>query len=177
LARRGVAMSVLMPYCDRLGTFAMWYRQLWAESLGKDGMGTTPVKALGAVDQHSQVQLYLDGPRDKLFTLMLLDSAGRGGRVESARAPGKLSYLAGRTIGDLMEAEQNATAETLVRNGCPTRVIRLERLDEQALGALTMHYMLETIVAGRLMGVDPFDQPAVEQGKVLAREYLAEMGK
>ncbi len=176
LARdRDIAMAVMMPYCDRLDLFALWFRQLWAESLGKRGLGTTPVRAVGAVDQHSQLQLYLDGPRDKLFTLLLLDNTGRGGRVDPDQATGPLSYLAGRTIGDLMDAEQRATAETLIRNGCPTRLIHLPRLDEHALGALMMHFMLETILAARLLNIDPFDQPAVEQGKVLAREYLAEM--
>ena len=176
LAReRDIAMAVMMPYCDRLDLFALWFRQLWAESLGKRGLGTTPVRAVGAVDQHSQLQLYLEGPRDKLFTLVLLDNAGRGGRVDPAQATGPLAYLAGRTIGDLMNAEQRATAETLIRNGCPTRLIHLPRLDECVLGALMMHFMLETILAARLLRIDPFDQPAVEQGKVLAREYLMEM--
>jgi glucose-6-phosphate isomerase len=177
LETRGITVSVMMPYVDRLSTFGLWYRQLWAESLGKDGTGTTPVAALGTVDQHSQLQLYLAGPRDKLFTLIMLDQAGLGPRLEKARlADERLDYLAGRTMGDLMDVESRATAETLARNGCPTRLISLERLDERAMGALLMHFMLETVIAGSLLGVDPFDQPAVEEGKVLARRYLAEMG-
>jgi len=170
-----VATTVMMPYCDRLGPFAMWFRQLWAESLGKDGKGTTPVRAIGAVDQHSQLQLYLDGPPDKLFTVITLDVEGSGRRVEPdlvANDPA-LSYLSGKTIGDLCDAEQRATIETLARNGRPVRVIRLDDLDERKLGALMMHFMLETVIAGELLGVDPFDQPAVEQGKILARQYLA----
>lgn len=174
--RCGMATTVLMPYCDRLGAFAMWFRQLWAESLGKEGKGTTPVRAIGAVDQHSQLQLYLDGPADKMFTLVTLDVKGTGPRVDPAliAAEPALAYLSGGTVGDLCDAEQRATAETLAHNGRPVRVFRLHRLDERTLGALIMHFMLETVLAGALMGVDPFDQPAVEQGKVLARRYLTE---
>lgn len=174
LRTRGIAQTVLMPYADRLSDFALWFRQLWAESLGKDGTGTTPIDALGTVDQHSQLQLWLDGPADKLFTLIVLDRAGKGTRIPVALAadPG-LSYIRNRTLGDLMDAEQRATVRTLARRGRPTRVISLPRLDERALGALMMHYMLETMIAAHLLGVDPFDQPAVEEGKVLARSYLA----
>lgn len=171
---RGIAQTVLMPYADALSAFALWFRQLWAESLGKDGAGTTPIDALGTVDQHSQLQLWLDGPADKLFTLVTLGRAGLGAEVPSALAadPG-LSYIRGRTIGDLMEAEQRATAGTLARNGRPTRVISLPGLEERAMGALMMHFMLETMIAAHLLGVDAFDQPAVEEGKTLARSYLA----
>lgn len=175
LAQQGINMSVLMPYVDRLADFGLWYRQLWAESVGKDGQGTTPIRAMGTVDQHSQVQLYLDGPRDKLFSLVFSDCATTGGLVpkELANDP-SLAYLAGRTLGDLLDAEQRATAETLINRGCPTRIFRVDQVDERALGALMMHYMIETVVAAHLMGVDPFDQPAVEDGKILARKYLQE---
>jgi len=176
--RRGVGTTVLMPYVDRLAYFGLWFRQLWAESLGKDGKGTTPVRAMGAIDQHSQLQLYLAGPADKMFTLITLDIAGQGERMAPDLIDDRdLSYLAGRSMGDLMDAEQRATATSLVRNGRPTRRFALERLDEQNLGALLMHFMLETIIAADLLGVDAFDQPAVEEGKVLARQYLGEMSK
>lgn len=173
----GVATSVLMPYVDRLDCFGLWYCQLWAESLGKDGFGTTPIKARGTVDQHSQLQLYLAGPQDKLFTLMLLEVAGQGDAVDPAllEDPG-LAYLKGRSLGDLLDAMGRATAATLIRNHRPTRLFKLERLDEAVMGGLLMHFMLETIVAAAILGVDAFDQPAVEEGKVLARQYLAEMG-
>ncbi|MEE8333818.1 MAG: glucose-6-phosphate isomerase [Alphaproteobacteria bacterium] len=170
----GVAISVVMPYIDRLADFSLWHRQLWAESLGKQGQGTTPVNALGAVDQHSQLQLYLDGPRDKMFSLIMLACDGVGPVVPKDLADDpELDYLRGRTIGALMDAEQRATAKTLVRSGQPTRIFRLASLDEEVMGALMMHFMLETIIAAHLLGVDPFDQPAVEEGKVLTREYLA----
>jgi glucose-6-phosphate isomerase len=171
---RGKRISVMMGYADKLERFTRWYVQLWAESLGKDGKGTTPIGALGPVDQHSQLQLFIAGPRDKLFTIITVASAGRGPRIEAdlAKLCGEPDF-AGKTIGDLVAAQGRATAETLAKNGCPVRTIRLERLDEASLGELLMHFMLETIIAARLLGVDAFDQPAVEEGKVLAKKYLA----
>jgi glucose-6-phosphate isomerase len=175
LARgRGKAIAVLMAYADRLERMTRWYVQLWAESLGKDGKGTTPIGALGPVDQHSQLQLYIAGPRDKLFTVVTVGAAGRGPRMDAGLAAlaGEADF-AGKTMGDLVAAQGRATPETLVKNGCPVRTIHLERLDAASLGELLMHFMLETIVAAHLLGVDPFDQPAVEEGKVLAKKYLA----
>ncbi len=170
--------TVLAAYADRLLPFTMWFRQLWAESLGKDGKGTLPVPATGAVDQHSQLQLWLDGPDDKLFTVVTAETAGRGRIVPPALVEdGRLEWLAGRSMGDLLDAEARATVETLAQKGRPVRQLLLERIDEAALGALMMHFMLETILAAHLLGVDPFDQPAVEQGKVLARDYLGAMGR
>jgi len=171
--RKGKNISVMMAYADRLERFTRWYVQLWAESLGKDGKGTTPIGALGPVDQHSQLQLFIAGPRDKLFTVITVDAAGRGPRIDR-----ELAALAGepgfgsKTIGDLAAAEGRATAETLAKNGCPVRIIHLPELDEESLGELLMQFMLETIIAAHLLGVDAFDQPAVEEGKVLAKKYL-----
>lgn len=177
LQKKGVANTVLMPYVDRLANFGLWFQQLWAESLGKQGTGSTPIRAMGTRDQHSQMQLYLDGPRDKMFTLMTLDVQGKGELISNALVKEEeLAYLQRRRMGDLLDAEQRATAQTLVKNGCPTRLIELPRLDEEVMGALMMHFMLETIIAAGLMGVNAFDQPAVEQGKVLARQFLSEMG-
>ena len=170
---KGKSISVLMAYADRLERFTHWYVQLWAESLGKDGKGTTPLGALGPVDQHSQVQLFIAGPRDKLFTVVTIDAAGRGPRMDAslAKLAGEPGF-GGKTVGDLAAAEGRATAETLAKNGCPVRTIHLARLDATSLGELMMHFMLETIVAAHLLGVDAFDQPAVEEGKVLAKKYL-----
>jgi glucose-6-phosphate isomerase len=167
------SISVMMAYCDRLQRFTHWYVQLWAESLGKGGKGTTPVAALGPVDQHSQLQLFIGGPRDKLFTVITVDGAGSGPRIDGdlARIAGEPGF-AGKTIGDLVAAEGRATAETLAKNGCPVRTIHISKLDEESLGELMMHFMLETIIAAHLLGIDAFDQPAVEEGKVLAKKYL-----
>jgi len=177
LSREGrLRETVIFAYSDRLKTFGQWWRQIWAESLGKGGQGSTPVAALGPVDQHSQLQLFLDGPGDALFTLIDTAPAGQGPVIpqDEARALG-LSYLAGRTLGDLVDAEARATLGALAARGRPVRHIRVPKLDERAMGGLFMHFMLETILMGRLMGVDPFGQPAVEEGKVLARKYLEGM--
>jgi glucose-6-phosphate isomerase len=166
-----ITATVIMPYLDRLTWFASWHRQLWAESLGKNGGGTTSINALGAVDQHSQAQLYLDGPADKMFTFIHGPSAGAGEIVSESC----IDYLEGRHMGDLLNACQRATAETLAAHNRPVRIMELTALNERTMGALMMHFMLETIIAGHLLNVDPFDQPAVEEGKVLARRYMAEL--
>jgi glucose-6-phosphate isomerase len=173
-ASKGKTISALFAYADRLEKFSKWYVQLWAESLGKDGKGTTPLAALGPVDQHSQLQLFIAGPRDKLFTVITTATAGEGPVIdgELARRAGEPDF-AGKTIGDLVAAQGRATAETLAKNGCPVRTFHLARLDERSLGELLMHFMLETIIAAQLLGVDAFDQPAVEEGKLLAKKYLA----
>jgi glucose-6-phosphate isomerase len=170
-----LATTILWPYTDDLAVFGGWWRQLWAESLGKDGQGSTPVSVLGPVDQHSQLQLFRDGPGNALFTLMAVKTKGKGLTAPKARANALgLKYLAGKKMGDLVDAEARATAQTLFKNGRPVRQIHLAKVDEFHMGALMMHFMLETIIMGKLMGVDPFDQPGVEEGKVLARQYLAE---
>ena len=173
---RGLNVTVMMPYVDRLDSFAFWYRQIWAESLGKDGKGTTPVRAMGTIDQHSQTQLYLGGPIDKMFTLLIQDTAGQGSVVSSETVAGdkSLAYLEGHRMGDLLLAEADATAATLVKNGRPTRVIRIGTLDEKVMGALMMHFMLETMFAAELWGIDAFDQPAVEESKIVTRQYLSQ---
>lgn len=169
----GANITVLMAYADRLGHFTRWQQQLWGESLGKDGQGITPVGAIGPVDQHSQLQLYLDGPADKIFTILHEDLAGLGPGIEKhALYDPDIDYLCGHTIGDLVAAQTRATIETLVRHRRPVRVLRTARFDEFSLGALMMQFMLETEIWARLMGVNAYDQPAVEEGKRLARTYL-----
>lgn len=168
--------AVMMPYSDRLRLFSAWFAQLWAESLGKEGKGTSPIAAAGPVDQHSLFQLFNGGPKDKLVTIIMTASAGAGPRIAEAYASDPLvGYLATRTPGDLTDAQQRATAETLARNGRAVRTLSVGDVNERALGALLMHFMLETIIAGHLMDVNPFDQPAVEESKVLTREYLETM--
>lgn len=171
MLKKGRTVSVLMPYCDRLDALGAWHQQLWEESLGKDRKGTVLLRALGATDQHSQLQLYLDGPHDKFISMILLEQENKGKAIPAAKDKA-LVYLNNHTVGDLMGAEQRATAETLMRNKCPLRVFYLKTLDEKSVGALMMHFMLETMITAHLWNINAFDQPAVEQGKVLAREYL-----
>jgi glucose-6-phosphate isomerase len=167
-------INVLFPYCDRLKFFASWYNQLWAESLGKNGNGSTPTQAIGATDQHSQLQLYLDGPKDKFFTVLSTDHQNKGFNCLSSEIikDQDLDYLAEKTIGDLMQAEQQATIDTLIKNDCPTRIIHIPEINEHSIGALMMHFIFETLLTADLLNINPFDQPAVEQGKILAKKYL-----
>lgn len=173
-----IAATVFMAYADALQETARWFRQLWAESLGKDGKGTTPIAAIGTVDQHSQLQLWLDGPADKMFTIVTAPSTGQGDRTDPqlvAQVP-ELSWLSNRSLGDLLDAQARGTTDTLAAHGRPVRTMRLDAVDETSLGALMMHYMLETIIAAHMLGVDAFDQPAVEEGKIRARAYMEETG-
>lgn len=163
----GRPMSVLMPYSSRMAYFAEWYAQLWAESLGKRGKGTTPVRAIGAVDQHSQVQLYTEGPTDKLFTLIAVNDHGKAVTVPAISHPAlvPLAYLDGQEIGAMLNLEARSTAAAIVKAGAPLVWIELRRLDAETLGALVFFYEYLTALTGRMMGIDPFDQPGVEQGK------------
>lgn len=171
---RGISTLVMMPYADRLSRFSAWFVQLWAESLGKGGEGTSPIACLGPLDQHSQLQLFMDGPRTNMTTVLRVATAGTGPVIDPAYA--KLAgagFMAGRTVGDVVSAQSHAVPAALARAGRPVRTIDIAKLDEKTLGALLMHFMIETILAGRLLGVDPFDQPAVELAKILTKERLA----
>jgi glucose-6-phosphate isomerase len=174
---KSIGCQVMMPYADRLGRFAHWFVQLWAESLGKNGHGTSPIACLGPLDQHSQLQLFQDGPRDHLITILRTPTAGHGPTLDPdlARLAG-IEFLAQRHAGDLVAAQTTAVPEALARAGRPVRTFDIPVLDERSMGALLMHFMLETILAGHLLGIDPFDQPAVELAKTLAREHLARQG-
>ena len=169
----GLSQTIVWSYADRLMRLAKWWQQLWGESLGKDGQGTTPIAALGPVDQHSQLQLYLDGPKDKLFTLIDGPAAADARASATWAAKHNLALYAGRGMNEVVAAQANATVHTLNARGRPARRIKFNApLDERALGALMMHFILETLIAARIWGVDPFGQPAVEEGKVLTRKYL-----
>ncbi len=169
-----VRTLVMMPYSDRLAKFSEWYVQLWAESLGKGGEGTSPIPALGPVDQHSQLQLFMDGPPEIAITLVRVASRGLGPSLDAAMAKtAGIGFMAGKTIGDVVDAQSHAVAEALIKAGRPVRTFDIDTLDEYAIGALLMHFMLETIFAGALLKLDPFDQPAVELAKVLTKERLS----
>jgi len=159
-----------MTYPDKLEHLNTWYRQIWAESIGKNGTGSTPIKALGTIDQHSQMQLYLGGRKDKFYNFITLDFAGFGEKLEAPDA--ELGYLNGKNLGDVINAEQEATIATLAAASRPVRSIEIAKLNAEHLGMLIMHLMLETIITSMLLGVNPYDQPAVEEGKVRARKLL-----
>ena len=171
-------MAVLMPYSSRLERFAEWFAQLWAESIGKNGMGTTPIRALGAVDQHSQVQLYTEGPDDKLYTLIYVKNHGVEIAVptvaESSLKP--LAYLSGQKMGEMLGFEAKSTAAALIKAGHPVIWIEMDEITPYAMGQLIFFYECVTALTGRLMGVNPFDQPGVEQGKCYTYGFMGREG-
>ena len=163
-----------MTYSDALIYFGKWYLQLWAESIGKNGMGITPIHAIGTTDQHSQLQLYLDGPKDKFFTFVTTKHSNLGLKIhKNVLEENDIPYLAGKSMGDLMQAEQQATMDTFNKRGFAYREIYVPKIDEFSIGQLMTLSMLETIASCIFLGVNPFDQPAVEQGKSLTRKYLS----
>jgi glucose-6-phosphate isomerase len=182
---RAAPIHVMMSYSDRLYGMADWYRQLWAESLGKrvdrDGRevrrGPTPVKALGATDQHSQVQLYIEGPFDKTITFLTAREAGTDLQIPRIyNDVPELGYLGGRTLGELLDAERQATAAALAAEGRMNMTIELPRIDAHALGQLFMMLQIATVYAGELYNVDPLDQPGVELGKQLTYALMGRSG-
>jgi len=168
---RGAGVNAMMPYAESLETFAEWFAQLWAESLGKDGLGQTPARALGATDQHSQLQLYRAGPRDKLVTLVRARERDDRGIPDSDLQG--LDYLAGGSLGALLDAEFEATEASLAESGVPNVRVELPRIDERSLGRLLYDMEAACVLAGELYGVETFTQPAVEWGKEAARGLLS----
>lgn len=175
--RKDKRLSILMPYVNSLRLFGDWYRQLWAESLGKrraDGApaGTLPVTALGAVDQHSQLQMYLESRHDKIFAFFALEQWAHEVPIPLADADGVFPYLAGKTLNDVIAAEFQATRQVITDYGHPNMTVELPVLNAHILGQLIDLYQRVTVYAGLLYGVNPLDQPAVESGKKLAVQNL-----
>ena len=183
--QKGKNISVMMPYADGLKYIADWYCQLWGESLGKnknlDGSacnkGQTPVKALGVTDQHSQVQLYAEGPFDKVITFIGVDEY----RSEVKIADGceefpNVNFLCGHTMNELIQAERKATEYAITKAGKMNHTIMLPQLNEFTLGQLLMFFMLKTAYTGALLGIDTFNQPGVEEGKNATYALLGRPG-
>ncbi len=179
--QENIDQLILFAYSDYLKKFCDWFCQLWAESLGKkNGLGkacgTTPIRAIGAVDQHSQLQLYLDGPRNKYFRFYIIKENDYLPVLQKVYDHSVIAPLHQRSIGQLMLAEQQATIDTLKAHQRPVSVVEMKYVNAHGLGALMMQSMLETLLTAQLWDVNPFDQPAVEEGKKLAMTYLAKMG-
>ena len=169
-----ININVLFTYSDLLKSFGQWYRQLWSESIGKNECGTTPFHSIGTVDQHSQLQLFLDGPKDKFYTIIKTNHSDKGPIMHKAiLKESGMEYLAGKKIGDLMEAEQNATSQTLINKKLPVREIFIKEINYESLGSLMMYYFLEVIFVGKILNIDIFNQPAVEEAKILTKKYLS----
>ncbi|MEP6622142.1 MAG: glucose-6-phosphate isomerase [bacterium] len=170
--KHGRHIHVLMPYSDALRDMADWFVQLWAESLGKHrnagdgGVGPTPMGALGATDQHSKVQLYMEGPGDKTVTFISVKSGEVDVQIPRLHADiPELAYLGGHHLSELLDIERRATAGALARRGRPNMTLTLDRVDAWHVGALFMFLELATAYAGHMYGVNAFDQPGVELGK------------
>jgi glucose-6-phosphate isomerase len=169
---------VCMPYSTRLRLIGDWFVQLWGESLGKDGKGFNPVAAVGATDQHSILQLLRDGPDDKITLFITIDQVGDEVKIPRLSTfPGQsglaaFKLLEGHTLQELLTVEYRATSLVLTKKNRPNLSIQLDRLDERALGSLYYAFCVLTSFTGTLMGVNPFDQPGVEEGKVYIRESL-----
>ena len=171
---RGKPISVMMPYSYALKDFADWYRQLWAESLGKSNdlsggkvyVGPTPVKALGTNDQHSQVQLYREGPNDKLFTFLQVAQFDRDVKIGQAPecAP-ELEYLAGKSMTKLLNSEKLATEYALLHDKRPCLTVNFDRITPYTVGQFIYLFEVTTSIAGALFHINTYDQPAVELGK------------
>lgn len=180
-AERRQNIHVLMPYSARLREMGQWYRQIWAESLGKRvdlagdvvHAGPTPIAALGATDQHSQLQLYVEGPNNKTVTFVKVAKFNSGLKVpDSANIIPGLKYLTGTKLQRIIQAELAGTAEALRANKRPNGTLSVPEVSAETVGALFMFFEIATAMAGRLYGVNPYDQPGVEQGKQAARELL-----
>ena len=171
---QGKHLAVMMPYVHALKGITDWYRQIWAESLGKkyalDGtivhVGPTPIKALGATDQHSQIQLYVEGPFDKVITFLAVDRCHNELTFPSAYEDlGSLGYLGGHTMNELIQAERMATEFALTRAGRPNVTITLPEVNPFTVGQLLYMLEVQTVFAGGLYRINPLDQPGVEEGK------------
>ncbi len=182
---KGKNISVMMPYADSLRYMSDWYCQLWAESLGKAenvagkivNVGQTPVKALGVTDQHSQVQLYREGPFDKVVTFLAVD----GYRTECAIADGceeipDVNFLCGHTLNELIDAERKATEYALTVSKRLNRTIYLPEVNAFTVGELLYFYEMETAFCGEMLGIDTYNQPGVEAGKNATYALLGRKG-
>jgi glucose-6-phosphate isomerase len=187
LYQKGCRINVMMPYSDALYPMADWFRQLWAESLGKrrrlDGtelpVGPTPVKALGVTDQHSQVQLYRDGPDDKVYTFLTVDRFAVGvpiPAVGEAAGLDAVAYLGGHSLEELLAAEERATEAALHLSGRPVTRISFPEVSPRCVGEYFHLMEATTVAAGALFGIDPLDQPGVEAGKQYAYGLMGRQG-
>lgn len=164
--QKGRPLHVLMPYCDALRETGDWFVQLWAESLGKGNKGPTPLRAVGATDQHSLLQLLMEGPHDKVTIFVAIEEPRVGLPIPNGfEDQPDVKYLNGISFHRLLSAEQQATAAALAKAGRPSITITLPRLDAGTMGELMMLLEIATGIGGPLYGIDPYDQPGVEAGK------------
>ena len=175
----------MMPYSNKLKDISDWYGQLWAESLGKRfdnqknivEVGQTPVKALGATDQHSQVQLYIEGPNDKVICFLEVENFKENTRLKNHFPYIKeFNYLEGKTLGGLLNSEKKATEIALANNHRPNLTIKLSEVSEENVGALLFLFQAATAFTGELLNINAFDQPGVEEGKIATYALMGREG-
>lgn len=170
LYEKGFINNVLMPYIDNYKNFVDWYRQLWAESLGKNGFGSTPINSQGTIDQHSQLQLYLEGKRDKFFTFITKKEYETDFLVIDL--PDCKTMFGGKKLSQIIAIEEQTTIESLNLKQLPIRQFVIKHSDEATIAALMIQIMLETIIIAKAKAINPFDQPAVELRKEMAKKLL-----
>lgn len=170
--RKNITNHVSFIYSDKLMFFAEWLAQLYAESSGKLGIGVTPITARGSVDQHSQLQLYLDGCADKCFSFFY-EKQTVDLSISNNNLPDKFAYLNGKRVSEIFEAQCSATIDSLLEKKRPLRKFAIPAITPEILGELFMHFMIEVPSVCNLIGVTPFDQPAVERGKVITKTLLS----
>lgn len=174
---KGRSITVLMPYADRLKSFSEWFCQLWAESLGKDGKGLTPYPSVGTTDQHSQLQLWMEGTEDKVVVFLSVENYGAD--VEIPKVFDNLEsfgYLGGHSLSELTKTEQEASEIALTKNGRPSITIKAPEIDAYHIGQLFHFFKIATAMTGFLFGVNPFNQPGVEEGKNLTYGIMGKKG-
>ncbi len=185
LTRKAKPIQVAFPYSNHLWGTAFWFRQLWAESLGEARnrrgelihTGQTPVAALGTTDQHSQVQLYIEGPNDKVFTFWAVERFSSPGKIPAGRfGLPAFDALAGKSLAKLIDAERRSTEAALTEEGRPNCTFTLGRVDEEHLGAFLQMMEFETAFMGELLDIDAFDQPGVELGKKFTFALMGRSG-
>ena len=164
-----------MPYNYYLNEFAFWFRQLWAESLGKDKLGITPIAALGPTDQHSQLQLYIEGPHDKIITFVIAEKYKHDLRVPKTNNR-EAAYLGGHSFNKILNIEYKATSVSLMKNKRPNGTIYLPELNEYYLGQLFFFFEMAAVYLGELLGINVFDQPGVEHSKKYMYGLLGRKG-
>jgi len=162
---KGRRITVMMPYSDRLKVLGEWFCQLWAESLGKSGVGLTPYPSLGTTDQHSQVQLWMEGPEDKVVVFVRVLDHGADIKIPEVFKETETGYLGGHSLGELMNAEEESTELCLAKAGRPNMTLEAPAVNAFYMGQLFYFFELATAFTGFLYGINPFDQPAVEEGK------------
>jgi glucose-6-phosphate isomerase len=174
---RGRNVRVMMTYADALERLAAWFVQLWAESLGKDGKGSTPHGAVGTTDQHSQVQLYMQGPEDKVIEIVEVEDHPRDLTIPEAYDDLEgVGYLGGHSMAELLNVECDATRRALTEAGHPNSTIKLRATNEENLGYVFQALEVQTAIAGSLYGVNAFNQPGVEAGKQITYKRMGRPG-